>query len=98
MLISKKGILFLCGDFNINLQDNKVNNHTQHFIDLLFALSLFRLINRPTRLSNQHVSIIHNIFANAINMNINCGIIMEDISDHFPIFFIRIGCKETTQE
>ena len=25
---------------------------------------------------------------NAMNKNINCGIIMEDISDHFPIFCI----------
>ena len=99
MFKSIKGILFLCGDFNINLLDYKLNNHTQHFVDLLFSLSLFPLINRPTQLSNQHASIIDNIFTNAINKNINCGIIMEDISDHFPIFlYIRIGCKETTQK
>ena len=60
---SKKGILFLCGDFNINLLEYKLNNHTEHFVDLLFALSLFPLINRPTRLSNQHVSIIDNILS-----------------------------------
>ena len=88
MFRSIKGILFLCGDFNINLLDYKLNNHTQHFVDLLFSLSLFPLINRPTRLSNQHASIIDNIFTNAINKNINCGIIMDDISDHFPIFCI----------
>ena len=78
----------MCGDFIINLLDYKLNNHTQHFVDLLFTLSLFPLINRPTRLSNQHALIIDNIFTNAINMNINCGIIMEDINDHFPIFCI----------
>ena len=88
MFKSIKGILFLCEDFNINLLDYKLNNHTQHFVDLLFSLSLFPLINRPTRLSNQHASIIDNIFTNAINKNINCGIIMEDISDHIPIFCI----------
>ena len=88
MFKSKKGIVFLCGDFNINLLDYKLNNHTQHSVDLLFSMSLFLLINMPTWLSNQHVSIIDNIFTNVINMNINCGIIMDDISDHFPIFLI----------
>ena len=78
----------MCADFNINLLDHKLTSHTQHFVDLLLSLSLFPLINRPTRLSNQHASIIDNIFTNAINKNINCGIVMEDISDHFPIFFI----------
>ena len=47
MFKSQKGILFLCGDFNINLLDYKLNNHTQHFVDLLFTLSLFPLINSP---------------------------------------------------
>ena len=51
MFRSIKGILFMCGDFNINLLDYNLNNHTQHFADLLFSLSLFPLINRPTRLS-----------------------------------------------
>ena len=49
MFKSKKGIVFLCGDLNINLLDYKLNNHTQHFVHLLFTKSLFPLINRPTR-------------------------------------------------
>ena len=35
MFKSKEGILSLCEDFNINLLDYKLNNHTQHFVDLL---------------------------------------------------------------
>ena len=68
--------------------DYELQSHSQHFVDLLFTLSLFPLINRPTRLSNQNVSTIDNIFTNAMNMNINCGIIMDGISEHFPIFCI----------
>ena len=41
MPISKKGILFVCGDFNIYLLDHKLNNNIQHFVDLIFTLSLF---------------------------------------------------------
>ena len=97
MFKSKKGIVFMCGDLNIDLLDYEINNHTRHFFHLLFALTLFPLINRPTRLSNQHASIIDNIFSNAMNMNINCGIMMDDISDNSP-FFIKVECKETTQK
>ena len=38
MFKSQKGILFLCGDFNINLLDYKLNNQSQHFVDLHFTL------------------------------------------------------------
>ena len=98
MFKGQEGIVFLCGDVNINLLDYKLNNHAQHFVNLLITLSLFSIISRPTRLSNQHVSIINNVFTNAINMKIICGIIIDDISDHFPIFYIRIECKDTTQK
>ena len=52
----------MCEDININLLDFRSNNHAQHFVNLLFSLSLFPLINRPNRLSNQHVFIVDNIF------------------------------------
>ena len=83
MFISQKEIVFLWGDFSVDLPDCKLSNRTRQFVDLLFSLSLFPTIKRHTRLSHQHVSIIDIIFTNAINMNINCGIIMDDISHHF---------------
>ena len=78
-------MIFLCGDFNINLLDYILSNYTQDFVNLRFSLKLFLLVSIPTRSSNQHFSIIDNIFTNAINVNINCGIIMDDISDNFSI-------------
>ena len=76
------------------LPNHKLNNHTYHFVDLLFPLSLFPLISKPARLPNPHVSIIDNIFTNVINMNINCGIIMDDISDHFPFFISKLNVRK----
>ena len=88
----KKEYYFACGDFNINMLDYKLNNHTQHFVDMLFTMSLFSLINRPTRLSNQHVTIIDNIFTNAMDMNINCGMII--LVTIFPFFISELDVKK----
>ena len=74
----------------MNLLDNKLSNHAQHFVYLLFTLSLFPVINKPTHLSNQHVSIIDNIFTSAIDMNINSGIITFALI--FP--FLELNVKK----
>ena len=46
------------------------------------------LINKSTRIANQSHSIIDNIHTNSIDENITSGVIIADISDHFPIFSI----------
>ena len=48
-------------------------------------IGFYNLINRPTIIK---VSIIANIFYNNDLANVNSGIIISDISDHFPIFTI----------
>ena len=66
----------------------------------MFSMSLFPLINKPTRITNQCHSIIDNIYTNSINEDIISGVIIADISDHFPIFSILqkdIHKKETEQ-
>ena len=65
-----------------------MNNNTKNFVDQMFSMSLFQLINQPTRIANQCHSIIDNIYTNSINEDIISGVIIADISDHFPIFSI----------
>ena len=77
-----------------------MNNNTKNFVDQIFSMSLFPLINKPTRITNQCHSIIDNIYTNSINEDIISGVIIADISDHFPIFSILqkdIHKKETEQ-
>ena len=54
----------------------------------MFSMSLFPLMNQPTHIANQCHSIIDNIYTNSINEDIISGVIIADISDHFPIFSI----------
>jgi hypothetical protein len=44
------------------------------------------LINKPTRLTSHSATLIDNIFTNCPSQNTVNGIILNDMSDHLPIF------------
>ena len=50
---------------------------------------MFPLINKPTRITNHYATLIDNIFTNAFGINHNSGILVNDLSDHLPIFTIK---------
>ena len=84
-------ICYLLGDYIINLLNYDSHNATAEFADLLYANSFIPLINRPTRVSRFSATLIDNIFTNNFQ-NIhksNQGILVTEISDHFPIFHIN---------
>jgi len=85
-------LLYLLGDFNINLINADSHQPTSNFLDSLYAASLFPLINRPTRITSQTATLIDNVFCNEI-MDVTHfnGIICTDISDHYPVFSINMG-------
>ena len=61
---------------------------SSEFVESLFSYSLYPLINRPTRITQNSATLIDNIFSNALNDHLFTGILYADISDHFPIFVI----------
>ena len=85
----EKKIIYLMGDFNINLLD--IENHipSSEFIELLYSYGLYPMITKPTRMQNNSATLIDNIFHNDLNSSHFNGILYTDISDHFPIFSIN---------
>ena len=89
--------VILIGDFNICLLHE--NNDSNMFRNIMQSNSLFPTILEPTRVATitrdgQQVvteSLIDNIFVND-SLSYNSGIILCDISDHYPVF-ISIPCK-----
>ena len=77
---------FIMGDFNINLL-NRINSSSlsQEFLNTFLSGSFLPLISRPTRLTETSATLIDNIFSN-IHPPPQTGIIISDISDHFPVF------------
>ena len=79
---------YVMGDFNLNLLE-----FISDFLNGLFSLGLYPLINKPTRIFNNSATLLDNIFTNSIKQNAFSGICITDISDHFPVFHISPVCK-----
>ena len=74
----------LCEDMNINPL-NVNHSGTQTFHDLMFAFGLYPLINRSTRITLGSSALIDNTFSKILNKS-KSGVLINDISDHLPIF------------
>ena len=78
------------GDYNLNLLNASTHPPTSEFTDINFSHSLFPVINKPTRITSTSATLIDNIFTPPSDMNNStCGLLLWDISDHLPIFFIH---------
>ena len=84
-------ICYIVGDYNINILNSESHEGTGSFVDILYGASFVPLITRPTRITKETATLIDNIFTNNLQ-DISTsfqGILVTDISDHFPIFHIR---------
>lgn len=75
--------VFVFGDFNVNLlKSNEAN--VSEFINLMHSFSLFPMITKPTRVSNDSATLIDHIWTTQFEQSIGNYIIVSDISDHYP--------------
>ena len=97
---SEKKRCYLLGDWNVNLLNYDCHVPTTNVIDMFYSHGFMPLINRPTRISEHSATIIDNIFTNNHTDLLNSyhGILISDISDHFPIFHINKNICDITQE
>ena len=87
---NEKKLCYLIGDYNIDILNYDSHSATADFVDMLYSHAFLPLINRPTRITLNSATILDNIFTNNIG-ELECGqngILVTDISDHFPIFHI----------
>ena len=81
-------IVFICGDFNIDLLNPNKHNITDEFVNTMYSMSLIPKITRPSRITSHCATLIDNIFTNEIENNVMSGLLINDISDHLPVFTI----------
>jgi hypothetical protein len=92
ILKSENKLVYLCGDFNINLLQSDTHLPTANFIDVLYSASFFPFITKPTRITETTATLIDNIFCNNIQQYVHTnGILCNDITDHYPVFSINQG-------
>ena len=89
-------IVYICGDYNIDLLHCEERAEAKHFLDEMFSSGLYPLItSRPTRITGTSATIIDNIFCSELCRNEVCGIVLSDATDHLPIFVL---CDNNTNE
>ena len=90
-LHNENKLIYLLGDYNINLLNYESHTLTSQFVDVMYSHLFFPLISRPTRITQHSATLIDNIFTNNINDLSSAfnGILVTDISDHFPVFHIN---------
>ena len=78
--------MIICGDFNIDLKNCNICKNAEIFLEKCHELGCSPMINRPTRidLNKNYFTIIDNFFTNLYCAKC-AGIIISDLSDHFPI-------------
>ena len=80
-------LLYLMGDFNLNLLHVTSCQRINEFLDVCIVHNIYPLIHTPTRVTNHSVTLLDNIMTNDLNDTF-AGVILSDISDHFPVFSI----------
>ena len=80
--------MFICGDYNIDLLNPNKHRMTDEFINTLYSLSLYPKITRPSRITSHCATLIDNIFTNVLDNNIISGLLINDITDHLPVFIV----------
>lgn len=85
-LSSSDKVVYLMGDFNIDLLKCEISDYSHNFLLSLQCYSFFPVIDKPTRVYNNSATIIDNIFVNRFDHKISGGNIVSDISDHYSQF------------
>ena len=61
--------------------------YSKHLLETFFAAGLVPTIIRPTRITSESATLIDNIYVSGNRLeHLRSGILVADISDHFPIF------------
>ncbi|MCP4485640.1 MAG: endonuclease/exonuclease/phosphatase family protein, partial [Flavobacteriaceae bacterium] len=80
-------VVFLCGDFNLNLLKTDISPNVDSFLNLLLSNFFQPLILKPTRFNDRSApSLIDNIFINSLEPLTISGNLIDKISDHLPNF------------
>ena len=74
---------------NIDLLKSNSHNESDTYLDTLLQNGFLQLVTLPTRIGNRSATIIDHISTNFSDDNFDTGIIISDISDHFPVFYVR---------
>ena len=77
---------YILGDININVSDEVQSSSKSDYVNMLAANNTHQLITKLTRVTDGSKSLLDHILTNDCKNPITPGVILNDLSDHFPIF------------
>ena len=78
--------IFLLGDFNIDLLTASLRQYSSQFYGNVVSCSLLPVFTKPSRITLNSQTKIDNILTNFPLYNCISKIVIDNISDYFPIF------------
>ena len=88
LIVRENKIVFLLGDFNVNLShNNELSLDAAEFKNIFFGHHLFPLINKPTRETKHTGTVVFCNVPSPIDIS-DVGIFRPYISDHHGIFYV----------
>ena len=87
----------ILSDFNVNMLNFETHGLTNDYINHLISKSFLPLITLPTRIKHQSATLIDHIWTNKVCTFYNSGILINSLSDHFPVFYIEEGKQQKVE-
>ena len=87
----------ILSDFNLNMLNFETHNLTNDYINLLISKSFLPVITLPTRVKQQSATLIDHIWTNKVTTSYKSGIILNSLSDHFPVVYFEEGKQQKIQ-
>ena len=87
----------ILSDFNVNMLNFETHGLTNDYINHLISKSFLPLITLPTRIKHQSATLIDHIWSNKVCSVYNSGILINSLSDHFPVFYFEEGKHRRVQ-
>ena len=85
----KKCDIQILTDFNTNMLNFETHGMTNDYINSLIFKSFLPIITLPTRIKQQSATLIDHIWTNKACSFYNSGILINSLSDHFPVFYFE---------
>jgi len=92
ILNAKQKVAYFCGDYNIDFLNPSKSPAIEEFVDVMYSIGLYPCINKPSRITTHSATIIDNILTNNMSSKLESGLLINDITDHLPIFVLH-ECK-----
>ncbi len=92
--------IIVASDFNINLLQINDRHVVGEYFDMLTSHSFYPKSTLPTRLSNNHATLIDNFFCKLTETTLDTtsGILIKTFSDHQPYFILHNNIKHKTHK